>query len=128
MPVAKPTVRGVQDVPPPGGFPKVNLTRGIGPRGPPGWLIWLSVVTASIYGMWQIGRTNKVKRIDHKEKREARIAILPYLQAESDRQLIAKITESNRQEAEIMKNVDGWKVGESVYSKRWMPPTNGLSK
>jgi hypothetical protein len=29
-------------------------------------------------------------------------------------------------EAEIMKNVKGWVVGESVYSKGWAKPTNGL--
>lgn len=28
-----------------------------------------------------------------------------------------------KQEAEIMKDVEGWVVGESVYSgKRWLPP------
>lgn len=29
-------------------------------------------------------------------------------------------------EAEVMKDVPGWKVGESVYnSGRWMPPASG---
>eukprot|EP01041_Mallomonas_annulata_P001922 gene1922-3733_t len=100
MTVNHPNVRSVQDVPPPGGYPQINMKRGGGHRGPPGWLIWLGVCTFSVYGMYK---------------------------AESDRKLMAQINESLRQEREAMKNVEGWKVGESVYSKRWMPPTPGLS-
>lgn len=55
------------------------------------------------------------------------MAILPYLMAEQDRYISAKILSENKEEAEIMKNVPGWIVGESVYhGKRWLPPTPGL--
>ena len=50
------------------------------------------------------------------------MSILPFIQAEEDRKLIAEINESNKVEAEIMKDVPGWKVGESSYSKRYSPP------
>lgn len=80
----------------------------------------------TIYGFYQIGRTNAEKRMLNKEKRESRMAIMPYLQAEQDKMLMAQLAESAAKEAEIMKNVEGWKVGESVYSKRWMKPTWGL--
>jgi len=38
------------------------------------------------------------------------------------------LTDARKLEAEIMANVDGWIVGENVYSKRWMPPTPGLGE
>ena len=49
-------------------------------------------------------------------------------QAEEDKRLQATINEELNREMHIMKDVDGWKMGESVYSKRWMPPTPGLGK
>lgn len=36
--------------------------------------------------------------------------------------LLKQLEENDAHEAEIMKNVKGWKVGESMYSKRWLPP------
>ena len=40
--------------------------------------------------------------------------------------LSTKIAESKKREAEIMKHVDNWKVGESVYATRWQAPTKGF--
>ncbi|GKE53769.1 NADH dehydrogenase [ubiquinone] 1 alpha subcomplex subunit 13-B, partial [Tanacetum coccineum] len=82
------------------------------------------------------------------EKYAARRAILPMLQAEEDeRQVITSpdllrydhfdpvtvmhgfVKEWQKyleEEARIMKDVPGWKVGESVYhSGKWMPPATG---
>ena len=42
-------------------------------------LIWLGITTATVYGFYQIGVTNEEKRFNRKEKRECRMAILPYL-------------------------------------------------
>ena len=50
------------------------------------------------------------------------------IKAERDRELAAYIEESRKKEAEIMKNRPDWKVGESVYSKRWNPPTKFRSQ
>lgn len=63
-----------------------------------------------------------------KEKREARMAIMPFLQAEQDKMLAEQIAQANAKEADVMKHVPGWKVGESVYSqpRRWTRPTHGL--
>ena len=80
----------------------------------------------TVYGFWQIGQTNAQKRLVTKEKREARMSIMPFLQAEQDKMLAEQIAQSNAKEAEVMKHVEGWKVGESVYSKRWSKPTHGL--
>ena len=55
------------------------------------------------------------------------MAIMPFLQAEQDRMLSAQISAALAREKEVMKNVDGWKVGESVYSNgRVVKPTFGL--
>lgn len=50
------------------------------------------------------------------------MAILPYLMVEQERELLSRINQQIDEEKEIMKNVTGWKVQESVYSKRWQPP------
>jgi hypothetical protein len=42
-------------------------------------MIWLGVATATVYGFYKISVTNEEKRFNHKERREARMAILPYL-------------------------------------------------
>ena len=61
-----------------------------------------------------------------KEKREARMAIMPFLMAEQDAMNKVENDKKLAYEAEVMKNVKGWVVGESVYSKGWSKPTNGL--
>ena len=96
------------------------------PRGPSGLMIWLGVGLASTYGFYQISVTNAEKRMVLKEKREARMAIMPFLMAEQDAMNKVEQEKKLAYEADVMKNVKGWKVGESVYSKRWSPPTTGL--
>lgn len=41
---------------------------------------------------------------------------MPLLTAEADRDLYRRTEAAKAREAEIMKDVDGWKVGESVYN------------
>lgn len=118
----KPLAKGFQDMPPKGGYPNVPLKRGIGPRGPSGIMIWCAILSMTTYGFYQIGETNREKRLLNKENRESRMAILSYLQAEQDRAMTKTIDEFNKEEAEVMKNVPGYKAGQSVYSKRWAPP------
>lgn len=50
------------------------------------------------------------------------MAILPYL--EGERQLLyhQQIKDELEHEHAIMKDVEGWKVGERPYSSRWTPP------
>jgi hypothetical protein len=51
------------------------------------------------------------------------MALYPYLQAEKDRELHEKIANQLAHEADVMKDVSDWVVGENVYSKRWHNPT-----
>jgi NADH dehydrogenase (ubiquinone) 1 alpha subcomplex subunit 13 len=56
------------------------------------------------------------------EERRARFAMAPILQAEEDRWYMEREKMILEKEAEIMKNVPGWTVGESTYkSDRWVP-------
>ncbi|KAJ7004682.1 hypothetical protein NC653_009507 [Populus alba x Populus x berolinensis] len=60
------------------------------------------------------------------EKYAARRAILPLLQAEEDERFVKEWNKYLEYEAEVMKDVPGWKVGQSVYnSGKWMPPATG---
>ncbi|MBA0725153.1 hypothetical protein Golax_021758 [Gossypium laxum] len=60
------------------------------------------------------------------EKFAARRAVLPVLQAEEDERFVKEWKKYLEYEAEVMKDVPGWKVGENVYnSGRWMPPATG---
>ena len=130
--IAPPHPFSVLTLPPPVPFllvvDQINFIKGARPRGPSGLVIWCGIIGATVYGFYQIGRTNAQKRHVTKERREARMAIMPYLQAEQDKMLAEQIAQANAKEAEVMKHVPGWKVGESVYSqpRRWKQPTFGL--
>ncbi|KAK9824121.1 hypothetical protein WJX72_007907 [[Myrmecia] bisecta] len=113
----------VQDGPPPGGFPSVRYARRIPSTGPTGFTLFAVGAVVMAYGFVKVGETNKYHRALTREKVEARTALYPTLQAEEDRRWIRHRDEVLEREAEIMKDVPGWKVGESVYhGKRWMPP------
>uniref|UniRef100_A0A3B3QRR9 NADH dehydrogenase [ubiquinone] 1 alpha subcomplex subunit 13 n=1 Tax=Paramormyrops kingsleyae TaxID=1676925 RepID=A0A3B3QRR9_9TELE len=59
------------------------------------------------------------------EDLEARIALLPLLQAEHDRRTLRMLRENLEEEVRIMKDVPGWKVGENVFhTERWVQPVS----
>ncbi|CAJ0766687.1 18207_t:CDS:1, partial [Entrophospora sp. SA101] len=60
-----------------------------------------------------------------REKVWSRIYLVPLLQAELDRDSYRRSLATLAKEEEIMKDVPGWKVGESVYNnkKRFIPPS-----
>ncbi|RID49013.1 hypothetical protein BRARA_I05482 [Brassica rapa] len=92
----------LQDGPPPGGFAPVRYARRISNTGPSAMAIFLTVSGAFAWGMYQVGQGNKIRRFVSEWKK--------YLDYEAD----------------VMKDVPGWKVGENVYnSGRWMPPATG---
>ncbi|KAK1266526.1 NADH dehydrogenase [ubiquinone] 1 alpha subcomplex subunit 13-A [Acorus gramineus] len=116
----------LQDGPPPGGFPPVRYARRIPTKGPSAVAIFLAAFGAFSYGMYQVGKGNKIRRALKEEKYAARRAILPILQAEEDKRFVEQYKKYLDEEARIMKDVPGWKIGESVYhSKRWTPPATG---
>jgi NADH dehydrogenase (ubiquinone) 1 alpha subcomplex subunit 13 len=65
-----------------------------------------------------VGSENK------REQLWARIYLAPIMQAEIDRDVVRRTRAMVIEEAGIMKDVQGWHVGESVYStKRYVPPS-----
>lgn len=75
-----------------------------------------------MWGFYRVGKTNREKNIEKAADREVRYAMAPILQAESDRWFVAREMEIKQKEAEIMKDVPGFRPGESVYyTKRWVP-------
>jgi NADH dehydrogenase (ubiquinone) 1 alpha subcomplex subunit 13 len=45
----------VQDMPPKGGYPKLEFKRGIGNRGPSGFAIWGAVIGCTVWGFYKVG-------------------------------------------------------------------------
>jgi hypothetical protein len=46
--------------------------------------------------------------------------------AEADHMLLGKLNARTQYEADVMKNVEGWVPGESVFTYRWVPPNEKL--
>mmetsp|Transcript_3408 Transcript_3408/g.7663 ORF Transcript_3408/g.7663 Transcript_3408/m.7663 type:complete len:134 (-) Transcript_3408:349-750(-) len=112
----------IQDMPPPGGFPKIDTLRAFPVRGPTGWQIWMGASLTIMYGFYQIGRTNRQRAQQKLEERKIRYAILPVLQVEADMEYMTREKELLKREAELMKDEPGWEVGKSpFYSKKWRP-------
>eukprot|EP00615_Pteridomonas_danica_P001820 CAMPEP_0114342820 /NCGR_PEP_ID=MMETSP0101-20121206/10100_1 /TAXON_ID=38822 ORGANISM="Pteridomonas danica, Strain PT" /NCGR_SAMPLE_ID=MMETSP0101 /ASSEMBLY_ACC=CAM_ASM_000211 /LENGTH=102 /DNA_ID=CAMNT_0001477147 /DNA_START=27 /DNA_END=332 /DNA_ORIENTATION=+ len=90
----------MQEMPPPGGFPKVQVEFRPTMRGPSTLAIWGGVILMMTYGWVQIGRQNRKTNLETAEKLRARRAIYPFLQAEEDLRFVKA-----RQEGLVPKNV-----------------------
>eukprot|EP00246_Nothoceros_aenigmaticus_P009352 TRINITY_DN24807_c0_g1_i1.p1 TRINITY_DN24807_c0_g1~~TRINITY_DN24807_c0_g1_i1.p1 ORF type:complete len:144 (+),score=25.77 TRINITY_DN24807_c0_g1_i1:192-623(+) len=116
----------LQDGPPPGGFPAIRYARKIPNSGPTGVTVFLVSAAVISWGLYQVGIGNRERRAYKAEKIAARQTILPLIQAEEDARYVRAMKQQLKQEAKLMANVPGWKVGENVYnSGRWMPPSTG---
>jgi NADH dehydrogenase (ubiquinone) 1 alpha subcomplex subunit 13 len=101
---------------------QVDITRTARARGPTGFQIWAISTTAILFGFYRVGKYNRAKSAEKLETRKARYAMAPVLQAEEDRWYVAREEQNLRKEAEVMKNIPGWNVGERTYfTDRWVP-------
>lgn len=114
----------VQDGPPPGGFPAVRYARRIPSTGPAGATLFAVGAAVMAFGFYRVGQGNRHRRQVRLEKVARREALYPVLQAEEDRSWVARREAAVEKEAELMKGVEGWEAGKSVYSPgaRWVPP------
>ena len=110
-----------QDLAPPGGFPSVRFARRIVNTGPTGATVFAVLGAGMAYGFYQVAQSIIARRALAAEKLDARTALVPVLQAEEDRRFVAKRKQFLAQEAEVMKNVPGWKVGRSHRCSRSRP-------
>lgn len=67
------------------------------------------------WGFHRVFQHNRAMNGEKLEERRARYAMAPILQAEEDLYYIEREKQIQKQEAEIMKDVRGWTVGESTY-------------
>ncbi|TIB42628.1 hypothetical protein E3P86_00303 [Wallemia ichthyophaga] len=123
-PTAMEYVRGKQDLPPPGGFETVKYKRSLPLKGPSGAVIFGTILAISGWGFYKLGQGNLEMRELEREKIWSRINIVPALMAENDRDIYRRERAAMARESEIMKDVKGWQVGQSVYNgKRYNTPS-----
>ncbi|KAL7507071.1 hypothetical protein ACHAXN_006218 [Cyclotella atomus] len=121
------TAPPIQDMPPPGGYKKLDFGRYLPSRGPKGYQLWLGSAVFIAYGFYQVGKTNKASVQQKMQERKVRYALAPLLQAEADREYMERELVALLKEKEVMKDVvdaEGreWKVGASqFYGGQWMP-------
>ncbi|XP_004646929.1 NADH dehydrogenase [ubiquinone] 1 alpha subcomplex subunit 13 [Octodon degus] len=115
-----------QDMPPPGGYGPIDYKRNLPRRGLSGYSMFALGIGTLLYGYWSMMKWNRERRRLQIEEMEARIAMMPLFQAERDRRVLQMMRENLEEEAIIMKDVPGWKVGESTFhTTRWVPPGIG---
>ncbi|CAG8433962.1 12146_t:CDS:2 [Ambispora gerdemannii] len=118
---ARPIPR-TQDLPPEGGFPSIRYKRNIPKKGPSGLTLVLGITAISAYGFYRYFQGKNERHELERENMWSRIHLVPLLQAEHDRDTYRREQAAIKREAEIMKDVPGWKPGESVYhTKRYIP-------
>ena len=100
-------IKRIQDLPPVKGFMPINYRRNIPNRGfGPFTLLGFSAF-AFVYGFYKIGEGNTSRREIAEEKRQARINLVPVLQAEEDARWVKDTAD---------------KFVPQVYIGAWMPP------
>ncbi|XP_070974831.1 NADH dehydrogenase [ubiquinone] 1 alpha subcomplex subunit 13-like isoform X1 [Oncorhynchus clarkii lewisi] len=112
-----------QDMPPPGGYGPVDYKRNLPKRGLSGYSMLTIGVGVMCFGYWRLFKWNRERRRLQIEELEARIALLPLLQAEQDRRQLRMLRENLEEEAVVMKGVSGWKARMSSTQTAGWPPS-----
>ncbi|KAL5292420.1 Ndufa13 family protein [Megaselia abdita] len=100
-----------QDLPPPGGYKKIPFARIPQKSYMSGFQMFAAYITATGIGMGVYYLTAKEIRQEQIEMRSARNVIQPILLAERDREFLKQLSRNRKEEEDLMKNVEGWKVG-----------------
>mmetsp|Transcript_27275 Transcript_27275/g.69437 ORF Transcript_27275/g.69437 Transcript_27275/m.69437 type:complete len:143 (-) Transcript_27275:433-861(-) len=118
----------LQDAPPPGGFPSIRIERRLPNTGPTGVAIFGITAAVMGYGFYQLYQQKQDKKFQADEIHTVRSIVHPILQAEWDLRYLEHQRKEVEKEAEIMKNVPGWKAGEPTTKHRWLPPNESWAK
>ncbi|XP_018328231.1 NADH dehydrogenase [ubiquinone] 1 alpha subcomplex subunit 13 [Agrilus planipennis] len=100
-----------QDMPPPGGYKPIFYKRNPAKTYFSGytWIaIYFGVTAVGVFAHYM--NWKKVLR-DDLERRSGNFAIFPLLLAERDREYLKQLRRNRDEEADLMKNVEGWEVG-----------------
>ncbi|XP_065670988.1 NADH dehydrogenase [ubiquinone] 1 alpha subcomplex subunit 13-like [Hydra vulgaris] len=112
-----------QDLPPPGGYPKLSFTQNLPKRGITGVTLMAAGLGVMVVGFSFVIKGNRKRRELGKEKMNARLSILPVLLAEQDRGILRRLKENFEAEKIIMKDVEGWEPGKNIYyTDKWVRP------
>ncbi|XP_061835764.1 NADH dehydrogenase [ubiquinone] 1 alpha subcomplex subunit 13 [Nerophis lumbriciformis] len=112
-----------QDMPPAGGYAAFDYKRNLPRRGLSGYSMFGIGIGVMFFGYWRLFKWNRERQRLQIEDLEARIAMMPLIYAEQDRRTLRMMRQNLEEEAVLMKDVPGWKVGESVYhTDRWVTP------
>ncbi|NXU38993.1 NDUAD dehydrogenase, partial [Drymodes brunneopygia] len=106
--MAAPKVK--QDMAPPGGYGPIDYKRHLPRRGLSGYSLFALGVGSLLLGYYTLIKWNRERRRLLIEELETRIALMPLLQAESDRRTLRMLRQNLDEEAKIMRDVPGWKV------------------
>ncbi|KAI3616425.1 nadh dehydrogenase 1 alpha subcomplex subunit 13 [Moniliophthora roreri] len=107
---------GQLDMPPPGGFEAIKYKRNLPFRGPGGLVILGGVAAVTAFGFYRYGQGALERRELQREKVWSRIHLVPLLMAEGDRDAYRRQQAALAREREIMKDVNGWEAGKSIYN------------
>ncbi|NXR48773.1 NDUAD dehydrogenase, partial [Hippolais icterina] len=120
--MAAPKVK--QDMAPPGGYGPIDYKRHLPRRGLSGYSLFALGIGSLLLGYYTLVKWNRERRRLLIEELEARIALMPLLQAESDRRhgagatgmgvpTLRMLRQNLEEEAKIMRDVPDWKVWDS---------------
>ncbi|KAF5278650.1 hypothetical protein FQA39_LY00692 [Lamprigera yunnana] len=101
----------IQDLPPEGGYKPINFQRNPARTviSAPGMILGYFGITGISCFLFYLNN-KRIHRLDL-ERRSAEFAIKPLLMAERDREYLKQLRRNRDAERELMKNVEGWKVG-----------------
>jgi len=111
-----------QDLPPPGGYKPIQYLRIPAKTYFSGVQMFVGYAIFQTFAFYMcylsVRRAKKLER----EERNTRIATMPMMLAEKDRLFLRQLRKNRDDERELMKDVEGWKVGhywgESIYQTR----------
>ncbi|KAI3635072.1 hypothetical protein MIR68_006638 [Amoeboaphelidium protococcarum] len=105
----------MQDLPPKQGYPEIKIRRNLPIKPISAAVVGFGITLTMIYGLFKVGDIWRERKELKREKLWARLYLLPLFQSEWDREWMKWRHEELEKEREIMKNVEGWTVGQSPY-------------
>lgn len=101
----------VQDMPPAGGYQPLHWQKTIRPKAASGvaWFGGFTVWSITWYLLYKHYKKFQIR--DEFEMKETRIALEPFLLAETDRNILKTLWINREEERELMKDERGWVVG-----------------
>jgi len=101
----------VQDMPPEGGYKPLNWKKTVRPKASSGVTILAGYIGWSVFWYLSWKYYHKFWKRSEFEMLESKIALEPFILAETDRNLLKALWVNREEERELMKNEPGWIVG-----------------